>query len=95
MNHSFIPTTKVQRETKAVFASETPFQIVLNNNEINGMIINRDTAQALLDSDILEQIQEELWESKDPTTSQMIKEARSGKASDTITLKDFRTTHDL
>lgn len=91
----FIPTTKLQRQTKAVFDSDEPFQIVLKDNEVNGIVINKATAKALLETNILAQIEEELWEAQDETTQKLINNSRSGRKSDSIELKAFRKKHVL
>jgi len=94
MTH-FIPTTQLQRNTKKVLNSEVPFQVILSNSEVAGIVINKKTAKMLLESDALTQMREELWEANDPTTVEMIKNARAGKHEDSISLSDYRAKHGL
>ena len=95
MSQKFIPATKLQRESKAVFAADTPFQIVLKGSEVNGIVVNKQMAEMLLNSDVLEQLEEELLEAQDTTTVNLIQAARAGKPADSASLSDFRATHDL
>jgi len=93
--NNFVATTKLKRDTKAVLNADAPFQIILNNSEVGGILVNKKMAEALLDSDVLQELREELWEAHDPTTSKLIKNARQDKKSDTTTLKAFRQKHDV
>ena len=49
----------------------------------------------LLETNILAQIEEELWEAQDETTQKLINNSRSGRKSDSIELKAFRKKHVL
>ncbi len=46
MKMDFISVTQLQRNTKKVL-SDKPFQIILNNNESNGMILSKQAADIL------------------------------------------------
>lgn len=94
MNTSFVPATQLQRNAKKVVNSKSPFQIILNNNEMNGIIVNKKTSQYLIDSGLLEQIQEELFELNDPKTVDIIKKHRQGKTSP-IGFDEFNQKHGL
>lgn len=74
----YISTTQLQRNPKQVF-SKTPFQIVLSNSEVQGMIVSKEAVELMESSGILEQIQEELWELHDQETIKVVTEAREGK----------------
>lgn len=54
-----------------------------------------DLAQALLDSWVLQQIREELWELNDETTSKLVTWYKKWIKSDSISLNKFRKKYDL
>ncbi len=94
MKTTFVPTTQLQRNTKKVLNSDEPFQIILNNNQLQGLLVNKETAQYLLDSGVLEQILEEMWELQDETTSSLVAKARTGKTSP-VSWEKFNHKHGL
>lgn len=80
MNTNFISATQVQRNAKSVFSSDTPFQVVLNNNELNWVVLNKKFSKVVLDSGALEQILEELEELNDKETLNVTSEHRNWKS---------------
>lgn len=86
----FISITELQRNIKHVFSSkEKPFQMVLSNNSLTGIVINKEAAEMLLKSGVLDQIREELWELNDPETREVVESANRGDDSDSISLDNF------
>lgn len=75
---TYVSTTQLQRNPKEVFG-KSPVQIILSNNEVQGMIFSKEATELLQKSGILEQIQEELWELSDAETVQVVKESREKK----------------
>ena len=94
MKTVFIPTTQLQRNAKKVLASKEPFQIILNNNQLEGLVVNKETAQYLLDSGTLDQIIEELWELHDEQTSTLVEKSRTHET-EPISWEIFNQKHDL
>ena len=91
----FVPITKVLRNGRKTFSSGPSFQIVLSNNELQGIIINKKTAKMILDHDLLTQLREELWELNDPETVRMVRESRAGIKSDSISFDEFNKKHGI
>lgn len=75
----FISITNLQRQLKNVFSSKTPIRIVLSNNAISGIVISAETAKLLLDSGVIDQLREELWELNDKETRDLVIRSRKGK----------------
>ena len=84
----FVSTTTLQRDCKKVLNSK-PFQIILQNNKPQGMILSQQATELLTESGILQQIQEEIWEYMDEETVQVITSHRKGKGKP-IPLEHFR-----
>ena len=61
---NFTTTTEIARKWSKIF-KELDEAIVLNNNKNIWMLLWWKLAQALLDSGVLQQIKEELWELED------------------------------
>jgi uncharacterized protein with von Willebrand factor type A (vWA) domain len=61
---------------------------------MNGIIINKKTSQYLIDSGLLEQIQEELFELNDKETIDVIQKHRLGKSSP-VDFDKFNQKHGL
>lgn len=95
MTPPFVATTKVQRQTSAVFGSDDPFQIVLSNNETAGMIVNKNMTEMLIKSGILEQLAEEMWELQNQETAQTVLAARTGNDEDSVEYSSFREQYEL
>ena len=80
MMPSLISVTHLQRQLKKVLASKKePFRLILCNNTVSGMVISREAAEIILQSGLLDQLREELWELNDPETCQLVRNAREGK----------------
>ncbi|GEM_PF-6513702 len=86
----FVSITNVQRQPNAVFASGKPIQIVLSNNEMKGMIISTGMAKQLLESDVFDELIDEIEIHllHDKETLDLIKRHRAGKTKP-IALEDF------
>ncbi len=66
MINSYISTSTIQKNPKGAFTDKNnPIQIVMNNNEPQGMIISWDIAQNLLENNIFSKIKTlSEWEQK-------------------------------
>ena len=84
----FTTTTEIARKGSKIF-QEYDEAIVLNNNKNIWLILGWKLAQAVLDSGILQQLREELWELNDKETVELIKAHREWKQTDSISLEDF------
>ena len=69
---NFTTTTKLARNGKKEFASG--MKVVMCNNEDIGMIWGKDYYQFFKESNILEELRQEMREAKDSTTSEMIEQ---------------------
>lgn len=94
MQTSFVSTTQVQRSAKAVFSKNDPYQIVLNNNQMVGVILNKEMATILLNEGILDEIYEERLLMNEKETQVVLAKAKD-MSGDEISLTDFRTKHDV
>lgn len=94
MQTSFVSTTQIQRSAKNVFAKNDPYQIVLSNNQMIGLILNKEMAEILLNQGLLDQIYEEkiLMESND--TKEVLAQLPD-TLTDSVSLHDFRQKHDV
>ncbi len=79
MLSDFISITNLQRNLKSVFASEQPLRVVLSKNQVSGLIFSKEAATMLLESGLIEQLREELWELNDRETRNVVKTSREGK----------------
>lgn len=70
-------------------------QIVMSNNAITGIVINKEIAEALLKSGALDQLREELWELNDPETAELVRRAKEGDDSDAMPFEDFAKEYGL
>lgn len=84
----FTTTTEIARKGSKIF-QEYDEAIVLNNNKNIGLLLGGKMAQAVLESGILRQIREEIWEINDSDTTQLINKYKSKKTSDSIRLDDY------
>jgi hypothetical protein len=75
----FISITALQRNLKSIFASKKPMHVVLSNNAVTGIVLSKEASKLLLDSGVLEQLREELWELHDKDTADLVTQSRSGK----------------
>jgi len=85
----FTTTTEISRKGSKAFSwnKET---IILNNNKMLGLYLPWELWQAILDSWVITQIREELWELNDKETLETIRNYKSWKQSDSISLSDYR-----
>ena len=90
----FTTTTEIARKWSKVF-SEYQQAIVLNNNKDIWVIFGWELAKAILDSWVVEQIREELWELNDKETVETIRSYKSWDRSNMISLSDFRKKYDV
>ena len=90
----FTTTTEIARKWSKIFSTFDE-AIVLNNNKNIGLLLWWELAQAVLDSGVIQQIREELWELNDKETSQLINSYKNGEKSDSISLDDFRKKYGL
>ena len=88
MNKSFISTTDLQRNPKEVF-QKNGFSAVLKDNKITGLLFTGEGLDVLLDSDFLQQVREELYETNDKKTQEIINDYRSGDKSQSMDFSDF------
>ncbi len=79
MLSDFISITNLQRHLKTVFASKQPMRVVLSKNTINGIVFSKEAATMLLESGLLDQLREELWELNDKETRDVVLQSRQGK----------------
>ena len=85
----FTTTTEISRKGSKAF-SWTKETIILNNNKMLGLYLPWELWQAILDSWVITQIREELWELNDKETVETIRNYKSWKQSDSISLSDYR-----
>lgn len=89
MLSDFISITSLQRHLKTVFGSKQPMRVVLSKNKINGIVFSKEAATLLLESGMLDQLREELWELNDKETRDVVLKSRKGKVKGT-SFNDFR-----
>jgi len=85
----FTTTTELARQGSKIFSTYDE-AIVLNNNKNIGLVLGWELAQAVLDSWIIMQIREELWENSDKETSDSVVWYKQWKKWDSISLDDYR-----
>jgi len=90
----FITTTEIARKGSKIFSIYDE-AIVLNNNKNIGLLLGWDLAKAVLDSWIINQIREELWELNDKETSDLVSWYRKWEKSDSISLENFRKKYEV
>lgn len=86
---NFTTTTEIARKGSKAFNIKD-YSLVLNNNKNIWLIIWEELWKALIDSGILQQLREELWEINDRETVETIKKYKSGDTSWNISLADYR-----
>lgn len=79
MLSEFISITNLQRQLKKVFYSKQPIHIVLSNNQVSGLVFSQEAAKLLLESGVIDQIREELWELNDPETRDLVIRSKKGE----------------
>ncbi len=90
----FTTTTEISRKGSKAF-SKTKETIILNNNKMLGLYLPAELWKAILDSWIIHQLREELWELNDKETVETIRAYKEWKQTDSISLKDFRKKHNM
>ena len=91
---NFTTTTEISRKWSKVFEMYDE-AIVLNNNKNIWLLLWWKLAQALLDSWVLQQLREELWELNDSTTCNTIKAYKDWKSEDSISLNDYKSKYGI
>jgi len=84
----FTTTTEISRKWSKAF-SQTKETIILNNNKMLGLYLPAELWQAVLDSWIINQIREELWELNDKETVKTIRDYKQWKKTDSIDFGDY------
>lgn len=92
MLSDFISITDLQRHLKTVFGSKQPMRVVLSKNKVNGIVFSKEAATLLLESGMLDQLREELWELNDKETRDVVLRSKQGKAK-TVPFNDFAKRH--
>lgn len=90
----FTTTTEISRKWSKIFESYDE-AIVLNNNKNIWLLLWWKLAEAVMDSWVIQQIREELWEVENKETSDLVTWYKEWKKTDSITLIDFRKKHDV
>lgn len=85
----FTTTTEIARKGSKIFEMYDE-AIVLNNNKDIGLLLWWDLARAVIDSWILQQLREELWELNDKETVETIEKYKSWDKSGMISLSNYR-----
>lgn len=88
MQLNIVTATELQKQPSKVFKG-SPIQLVFANNKMTGILFTGGLAQKVLDSGLIEQLQEELWEVQDEETSSLIAKSRLGKTKP-VSLAAFR-----
>ncbi len=79
----FTTTTEISRKGSKAF-SQTKETIILNNNKMLGLYLPAELWQAVLDSWIINQIREELWELNDKETVELVRAYKQWEKTDSI-----------
>ena len=90
----FTTTTEIARKWSKLF-KEFDEAVILNNNKDIWLILTWDLARAVSDSWVILQIREELWESNDEETKDLVDAYKSWKDTDSISLSDFRSKYGI
>ena len=91
---NFTTTTEIARKGSKVFEMYDE-AIVLNNNKNIGLLVWWELAQALLDSWILQQLREELWELNNKETVETISKYKLWNRINSISLDDYRKKYGI
>ena len=89
MLSEFISITDLQRDLKKVFSSSKPMRLVLSKNQITGLIFSKETVKMLMESGLLDQLREELWELNDKETRDLVLRSRKLKKNEGTPFDDF------
>jgi len=85
----FTTTTEISRKGSRLFKELKQEAIVLHNNKNIWLVLGWELAQAVLDSGIIQQIREELWELQDKETINLIKAHKNWEQTDSISLNNY------
>lgn len=88
MLSDFISITDLQRHLKTIFGSKKPMRVVLSKNKVNGIVFSKEAATLLLESGMLDQLREELWELNDKETRDVVLRSKTSKTK-TVPFNDF------
>ncbi len=91
---NFTTTTEIARKWSKVFEMYDE-AIVLNNNKNIWLLLWWELAQALLDSGVLQQLREELWETSDSITSNLVTNYKNWNNQDSISLDDYKAKYGI
>jgi hypothetical protein len=94
MLHRSISITDLQRQLKAVFSGVEPMRVVLSNNVVSGIVFSKEAADLMMQSGILDQLREELWELHDKETTELVARDRAGKTAP-VSLDSYLKKHAL
>ncbi|NOS67395.1 MAG: hypothetical protein HOO67_03465 [Candidatus Peribacteraceae bacterium] len=92
MLKDLISITDLQRNLKKVFGAKQPIRVVMSKNAVSGLVFNKDTAKMLMESGVLDQIREELWELNDKETVRLVRKSRSGKLDNAVPFEAWAKT---
>jgi hypothetical protein len=90
----FTTTTEIARKWSKVFSTYDE-AIVLNNNKNIWLLLGWELAQAVLDSWVITQIREELWELNDKQTNDLVVWYKNWEKSDSIDLEEFKKKYNV
>lgn len=90
----FTTTTEISKKWSKIFQIYNE-AIVLNKSKSIGVILGWKLAQAVINSGILEQIREELFELQDKETLKVIKNYRSWNIVNSINLEDYKKKYGI
>ncbi len=92
---SMISVTELQRNlSKYLRSKKEPYRIIMSHNKMNGGLLSAEFMNILLETGVLDQIREELWELNDPETCAVVEASRNGTATP-IPFEDFLKEYDL
>lgn len=87
-----ISITDLQRNLKKVFGAKQPIRVVMSKNAISGLVFNKDTTKMLMESGVLDQIREELWELNDKETVRLVRKSRKGDVKNAVPFETWAKT---
>jgi hypothetical protein len=86
---TIITPEQLQKNPRQAFRTKSFLRVVSGEKDI-GVILNNEIASRLFESGILQQLQEELWESRDTVLKKNVAFSRSRKTSKSISFDVFR-----
>jgi hypothetical protein len=91
---NFTTTTEIARKWSKIF-QEFDEAIVLNNNKNIWLLLGWKLAEAVIESWMLQQLREELWELNDEETKKTISDYKNWDDSNSISMEDFRKKYNI